>query len=134
MSKYSGEHTLEQLFQNENIKADRFGMAAISYIFKAFGDTLRSQEYWPWSEKVNLPWESSKGTDYDLTIAIELLNEAINRIDESTDVLIKTTNSGNINDLKRQLSNLKTKEERLNNYIKQANDLVEEIDTKSNNI
>ena len=52
--------TLYEILENENIKADRFGMAAISYIFKAFGDNVRSKEYWPWGDKVDFPWNSDK--------------------------------------------------------------------------
>ena len=47
--------TLENFLNNENIKADRFAMAAISYIFKAFGDNIRSKEYLPCGDKVDFP-------------------------------------------------------------------------------
>ena len=48
---------VDELKYNSIIKADRWGMAAISYIFQAFGDFIRSKEYWPWGETVNCEWE-----------------------------------------------------------------------------
>lgn len=59
--------TIDHMLENDKILADRFGMAAISYIFKAFGDDIRSKEYWPWSEKSNCVWPGVKGIDPDNT-------------------------------------------------------------------
>lgn len=69
--------TVSEIIENDNIKPDRFGMAAISCIFKAFGDNIRSKEYWPWGDKVNCPWTKSKGLTSDLSTAIELLLRSI---------------------------------------------------------
>ena len=85
---------LEALKENKNIRADRFAMAAISYIFKAFSDNKRSIDYWPWSGKdaEYLEWEDSSGKTNDLYMSIHLLTEAINRVNN------ENTDGGEIND------------------------------------
>ena len=37
--------SINEIIENENIRSDRYAMAAISFIFKAFGDSIRSKEY-----------------------------------------------------------------------------------------
>ena len=69
----------EQTINEVHIKPDRFGMAAISTIYKAFGDNVRSKEMWPWSERVgnDWQWEASQGIKKDLEYAISLINYAL---------------------------------------------------------
>lgn len=74
--------TINEIIENENIRSDRYAMAAISYIFKAFGDTNRSKEYWPWGRDVQCEWTPSKGTSNDITQAEQLLKRAKNKFYE----------------------------------------------------
>lgn len=74
--------TINEIIENENIRSDRYAMAAISFIFKAFGDSTRSKEYWPWGKDVQCEWTPSKGTSYDITQADLLLRRAKNKFYE----------------------------------------------------
>jgi len=74
--------TINEIIENENIRSDRYAMAAISYIFKAFGDSNRSREYWPWGRDVQCEWTPSKGTSNDITQAELLLKRAKNKFYE----------------------------------------------------
>lgn len=71
--------TFTEISNNTSIKSDRYAMAAISQIFKAFGDIERSKDYWPWGETVDYPWESSRGTQQDLSLAKAFIAVAANR-------------------------------------------------------
>jgi len=82
---------LTQLKENPNIKSDRFAYAAISFIFKAYADNIRSKEYWPWNEILN--WNEFLGipdnqildaNDY-LSIARDLLMTASSRYSNEND-------------------------------------------------
>ena len=74
--------SINEIIENENIRSDRYAMAAISFIFKAFGDSIRSKEYWPWGKDVQCEWTPSKGTSYDITQADLLLRRAKNKFYE----------------------------------------------------
>ena len=74
--------TINEIIENENIRSDRYAMAAISYIFKAFGDSIRSKEYWPWGKDVQCEWTPSKGTSNDITQAELLLKRTKNKFYE----------------------------------------------------
>lgn len=74
--------SINEIIENENIRSDRYAMAAISFIFKAFGDSTRSKEYWPWGKDVQCEWTPSKGTSYDITQADLLLRRAKNKFYE----------------------------------------------------
>lgn len=130
---------LEALKENKSIKADRFAMAAISYIFKAFSDNKRSIDYWPWSGKdaEYLEWEDSTGKTNDLYMAINLLTEAINRVNN------ENTDSGEINDdpnneksnifdkttkeYKRRINQITTNLNNLNNSISVTNKVSDKL-------
>lgn len=122
---------ISQLMENKNINSDRFGMAAISYICKAFGDNIRSKEYWPWSDRVNIPWEESKGTKNDLNTAINLIRLAIQReteIENDKANRIEITNKGkSIKDLKRRLEKVQitnTASSKLSSRINKTTEIV----------
>lgn len=74
--------SINEIIENENIRSDRYAMAAISFIFKAFGDSIRSKEYWPWGKDVQCEWTPPKGTSYDITQADLLLRRAKNKFYE----------------------------------------------------
>ena len=74
--------SINEIIENENIRSDRYAMAAISFIFKAFGDSIRSKEYWPWGKDVQCEWTPSQGTSYDITQADLLLRRAKNKFYE----------------------------------------------------
>ena len=76
--------TVDEIMLNENIRSDRYAMAAISFIFNAFGDPIRSKEYWPWGEKVQCAWRPTKGTDIDISYAKLLLERARIKYEEET--------------------------------------------------
>ena len=149
--------TLQQIISNTNIKADRFGMAAISYIFKAFGDNIRSKEYWPWGDKVDFPWDNVKdtisgdkmqdalnisnwatyGNLSDLTRAMLCLKEAQSRsqIEQETEKIeIKQNNSNNINNLKKRLDRINMGIKTVNRITKNVNDTSIDYQEKTNNI
>ena len=130
---------LEALKENKNIRADRFAMAAISYIFKAFSDNERSKDYWPWSGKdaAYLEWEESTGKTNDLYMAIHLLTEAINRVNnensdggeidddpnnEKSNIFDKTTK-----EYKRRINQITTNLKNLNNSISVTNDVSDKL-------
>ena len=119
----------ETTIKDVDIKSDRFGMAAISTIFKAFGDNIRSKEYWPWSERIgdDWIWEKSQGYENDLNYAIELIKYALWRIENEEEAkYMKQVNSSdqNIKDLKRRLN-------RLNKEIETANNITDAINRTS---
>ena len=160
MDKYSGEHTLEQLFQNENIKADRFALAAISYIFKAFGDVLRSKEYWPWGSTVNFSWDNGKdnitdsysmnksnsytgesvdnyiwptsGNKSDLTRAMLCLRQAQQRSEYEETKKIKESNYRNIRDLQKRLDRLGLHNKMINKVTDNINKTTSDTEDKLN--
>lgn len=76
--------TINEIIEHENIRSDRYAMAAISYIFKAFGDPIRSKEYWPWGKDVQYKWYPSRGTNIDITEAELLLERARQKFEEET--------------------------------------------------
>ena len=133
--------TLSQILENDNIKADRFGMAAISYIYKAFGDDVRSKAYWPWSEKVNFPWSKTQGPIIDLNNAILCINKSITQLQngefdnfETSIIIAGDEANGSIREYRKQLRELETaitriKEtnEQLETDISYANQTVEEL-------
>lgn len=126
--------TFERIRQNKNIKADRFGMAAISCIFNAFGDKIRSKEFWPWGDVVNIPWEESSGTITELGDAIRLLTEAQIRSDYEGKVEIKRERSNNIKELRRRLAHLNINKKTLNSVTDNINNTSKETKTIIENI
>ena len=68
--------TINEIIENNNIQSDRYAMAAISCIFKAFGDSIRSKEYWPWGKDIQCEWMPSKGILDDIKQAELLLKRA----------------------------------------------------------
>lgn len=149
---YNSEHSLNDFLKNENIKPDRFGMAAISYIFKAFGDVIRSKEYWPWGETVNFSWDNGKdnisddqmqealdisnwnsnGNLGDLTRAMLCLKEAQVRSKEDSSIKIKQKNRNDIKALKKRLDQIALSTKRSNTIstnINATSELAEEEKT-----
>lgn len=111
--------TINEILENENIRSDRYGMAAISYIFKAFGDPIRSKEYWPWGDKVDLPWKESIGFENDITSAMKLLTHARERYHKETkDPIIKTKSKNTVKELKKRLMQLNANNILVNSSIK----------------
>lgn len=149
--------TLQQILENENVKADRFGMAAISYIFKAFGDNIRSKEYWPWGDKIDFTWDNGKDTisgdkmqdalniyDWatygnlsDLTRAMLCLKEAQSRsqIEQETEKIeVKRNNSNSIKDLKKRLDRINMSVKDADTLSQNINETSTEYEEKGNNI
>jgi len=131
--------TLDQIRQNENIKSDRFGMAAISYIFKAFGDRIRSKEYWPWGKDVNFPWNSdyeetvSNNNLYirkDLMLAIDCLDEAIIRVYKEMYETETKYNDVSIKGFKKRLKELIAKLNTLDGISDKINETSKETTDK----
>ena len=116
-------------FDNVTIKPDRFGMAAISTIFKAFGDNIRSKEYWPWSERMgnDWAWESSKGYENDLNYAIDLIKYALNRINSEDDENMDNT----INSSAQNIKDLKKRINKLIDGVNESNNITDAINTTS---
>lgn len=74
--------TLNEILEHESIRSDRYALAAISHIYKAFGDPIRSKECWPWGRDVQCEWYPSKGTNKDITEAELLLERARIKFEE----------------------------------------------------
>lgn len=123
--------TLENFLKNKNIKADRFAMAAISYIFKAFGDNIRSKEYWPWGDKVNFPWgdEDLDNLEHTYTLNVKKDNE---KTGKSEIIPYTWPPSGNLSDLTRAMICIKEAQSR--SQIEQETEKIEIKQNNSNNI
>ena len=116
------------------IKPDRFGMAAISTIFKAFGDNIRSKEYWPWSEKVGdqFMWESSNGLTNDLLDAIEYIKLSLIQIDKEI-YEEQESNKSNLTSMDA-IKELVKRINRVNNTINNVNRSVDDINKTTEEI
>ena len=132
---------IRELLENENIKADRFGMAAISYIFKAFGDNERSQYYWPFSEKLGLGWyetlEGDEANISDLTMAVRMINEATKRYNienSSENKIIVDNKEKNISDFKRKLNKIKLMFKLNNKSTTSVNSILKQTERKINSM
>ena len=132
---------IRELLENENIKADRFGMAAISYIFKAFGDNERSQYYWPFSEKLGLGWyetlEGDEANISDLTMAVRMINEATKRYNienSSENKIIVDNKEKNISDFKRKLNKIKLMFKLNNKSTNSVNNILRQTERKINSM
>ena len=77
--------SIYEIIENNNIHSDRYAMAAISCIFKAFGDPIRSKEFWPWGDKVQCPWTITKGTEKDIDDAEDYDYQYDDYLDEDYD-------------------------------------------------
>ena len=73
------------ILNNDKISADKYGLAAISHIYKAFGNFVRSKELWPFSEKNGLDWEESNGLENDCETAVKFILRAIEKYKEETE-------------------------------------------------
>jgi len=111
---------------NPNIRADKYGMGAISHIYKAFGDNIRSKEYWPWSENVgnDWAWEKSKGTINDLENAIEYIKMAMLRLSYE---YVNTQTNEYGDDMTTAIKKLRKRLENINLSIDIANEITEAI-------
>lgn len=127
-------YSLDYYLSNENIKADRFGMAAIAYIFKAFGDSLRFEEYWPWSDRINstFVWNDEAGetNEADLTRAVLCLKQAQLRLNNENTIKVKEKNKNSIKALKKRLDQLSIKNKTSNVISTNINETSKE--TKEN--
>jgi len=136
--------TINEIIENENIRSDRYAMAAISYIFKAFGDNNRSKEYWPWGRDVQCEWTSSKGTNNDITYAQLLLERARIKFDEEqtinndyskiNDDIMTNTFDKQMKELRRRINKLAINMKRINSSSQEvisvsnrANDVVDSV-------
>lgn len=108
--------TIYEIIDNKNIRSDRYAMAAISCIFKAFGDHIRSKEYWPWGDKVQCSWTPTKGTIGDIIDAEFLLERALEKYEDelnnsTQEIYIKSVNmdecTKQIRELKKRLNKVK---------------------------
>ena len=136
--------TINEIIENENIRSDRYAMAAISYIFKAFGDSNRSREYWPWGRDVQCEWTSSKGTNNDITYAQLLLERARIKFDKEqiinndypkiNDDIMTNTFDKQMKELRRRINKLAINMKRINSSSQEvisvsnrANDVVDSV-------
>ena len=126
--------TLREILANKNIHADTYAMAAISYIFNAFGDIVRSKDYWPFGKILNFDWHIISDTNLAITCAelcLERAREKHNENDESVETQINNnesiTTSYSGNELSDQLRLLS---KRLNKVI----DKLNSINTSNTNI
>ena len=118
------------VLNNDKIRSDKFAAAAISYIYKAFGDIIRSKEIWPFSNKLNLGWQNSKGTEQDCLDAMNFLVRALEKYElELEEETNKTNLSGDdfIKKLRYLLNNI-------SNEVKIANETSDNINATSNNV
>ena len=132
--------TLSDILENNNIHSDKYARAAISHIYKAFGDNVRSKEWWPWGTSVPFKWYPSKGINTDILEAELLLEKArLKSVDESN------TNINNSNDsflseiksltnLNNYLYNIKNNLKTVNNTSDKINEISEGTSSKIDNI
>jgi len=131
--------TIDEILLNDNIRSDRYAMAAISFIFNAFGDSVRSKEYWPWSEKVNCEWPKTKGTEIDISYAQLFLDRALNKYnDEIENNKINLNNDSMDNTFKNDIRSLKKRINKVKfntkTIIKSTNELNNISDNTTQNI
>ena len=130
--------TLSDILENNNIHSDKYARAAISHIYKAFGDNVRSKEWWPWGTSVPFKWYPSKGINTDILEAELLLEKArIKSVGESntninsSDFLSEIKSLANLNNyLYDMKNNLKT----INNISDKINEISEGTNSKIDNI
>lgn len=140
---------LSQLQENKNIKSDRFAMAAISFIYKAFNDISSSKACWPWSgrDDANLVWEPSSGVSQDLIMARSLIILANQRYKEETQNESSNVDDGSfktsynkdykpttIKEFKRKLNALKGSMKQVNNVSNNLNKKVEDMNEETNDL
>ena len=137
--------TIYEMMMNNNVHADRYAMAAISNIFKAFGDDIRSKEFWPWGDKVQCPWTITKGTEKDIEDAELLLERARLRyieengdpvqINDKTDTMTNSF-SNQIKDLQNRINKLRLNTKKVNkasqNTINVSKETQDSIDKLTN--
>ena len=112
----------------DDIRSDKLGAAAISHIYKAFGDFIRSKEFWPFSEKNNLEWEESQGLINDCNVAISFIEKAINKYEEENE---ETEDLNSSNDFVKSAKNI-IKLGNINLNI--INETTDAVNTESNNV
>ena len=116
---------------NENIRSDKYAAAAISYIYKAFGDVIRSKEIWPFSNKLNLGWQNSNGTVQDCADAMQYLLKALDRYEtEIADTNINKITLSNDNFIK----NLKKFVNKIDEDTEDSNQISDAIAAISSNV
>ena len=125
--------SIYEIIENENIRSDRYAMAAISCIFKAFGDSIRSKEIWPWGKDVQCEWYPSKGTKIDILESELLLERSLKKIEEET-VSENDKNIDNtyIMNLDKNITELKRKLNKLQNNISNIKNISKEVINVSN--
>ena len=117
--------TINEIIENENICSDRYAMAAISCIFKAFGDNISSKEYWPWGKDVQCEWTTSNGTNADIEQAQILLNRAKTKFyEENSETKI---NEENMNDFNNQIKSLTRRINKVATNMKRVNKSSQEV-------
>lgn len=139
--------TLREILVNKNIHADTYAMAAISYIFNAFGDIVRSKDYWPFGKNLNFDWNIISDTNLAITYAelcLEKAREKHNKNDESVETQINnesitTSSSGNeLSDqlrlLSKRLNKVIDKLNSINTSNININNVSEEVISKISNI
>jgi hypothetical protein len=123
--------TLTEILEHESIRSDRYALAAISHIYKAFGDPIRSKECWPWGRDVQFEWYPSQGTDKDITEAELLLERARTKFEEEISSDNEYTklndNIGSMDDLTKQAKLLRNKLMKINRHINKINKSNENI-------
>ena len=107
--------TLESLLKDTSISADVFGLAALSYIFIAFGDVAKAKEYWPWNSYGLKIFEN----EFDNITSNPKLEETVKDNDNGTynTSKYKWETSGNMDDLTRAMLCLKAAQIRSNQSI-----------------
>ena len=132
--------TLNEILEHSAIRSDRYALAAISHIYKAFGDNVRSKEYWPWGRDVQCEWYPSKGTNTDITEAELLLERARIKFEEEqktnkdyskiNDDIMKTTFDKEIKKLRTRLQKVGRNIKTINKSNESIVKVSEETDSK----
>lgn len=117
-----------KILNSTNISSDKIAAAAISHIYKAYGDFVRSKELWPFSEKNNLEWEESQGLINDCNVAINFIEKAINKYEEENE---ETEDLNSSNDFVKSAKNI-IKLGNVNLNI--INETTNAVNTESNNV
>lgn len=134
MDTHGTDLTIDHMINNENIKADRFGMAAISYIFKAFGDDIRSKEYWPWSEKDNCRWPGLRGEYHSRDEYMMWAKRTLERASVNSYTVDDQTSNDEKNPIDISLIQLKERLKKSVDNVIDINDTNKNINKTSNEI
>lgn len=127
--------TIQDILAKTTIHADRYAMAAISYIYNAFGEITLSKECWPWGRDLQFEWQHINDANLAITYAQLMLEKAKNINNDLSNNEDDTQDNINIsNELSNQLNILQKNIKKIFENINDINKSNEYINEVSHNV